>query len=88
MREKERRKNMYIFRYKARIYFEENGTNIYQGILFADCYKDAMDLLVKQYGEKEIEDILCLRTIADDAVIEIPDEEEYIIDKIEENWIW
>lgn len=79
---------MYIFRYKVKVYSEEEEMYICQGILFADCYKDAMDLLVKQYGEKELEDILCLRTIADGAVIEIPDEEEYIIDKIEENWIW
>jgi hypothetical protein len=88
MREKERRKNMYIFRYKIKVYSEEDGFKIYQGVLFADCYEDAMSLLVEQYGEKEIEDILCLRTIADGAVIPFPDEEEYVIDKIEENWIW
>lgn len=79
---------MYIFRYKVKIYSEEDGFEIYQGVLFADCYGDAMSLLVEQYGEKEIEDILCLRTIADGAVIPFPDEEEYVIDKIEENWIW
>lgn len=79
---------MYIFRYKVKVYSEEDKFEIYQGVLFADCYGDAMSLLVEQYGEKEIEDILCLRTIADGVVIPFSDEEEYIIDKIEENWIW
>lgn len=79
---------MYIFRYKVKVYFDEKEMDICQGILFADKYEDAIALLTNQYGEKELQDVLCLRAIADGAVIEIPDEEEYVIDKIEENWIW
>lgn len=85
---KGKEKNMYIFRYKVKVYSDEKEMDICQGVLFADCYGDAMALLTNQYGEKELQDVLCLRIIADGAVIEIPDEEEYIIDKIEENWIW
>ena len=77
---------MYIFRYKIKAYFYKKEIDIRQGVLFADCYGDAMALLTNLYGEKELQDILCLRIIADDAVIEIPDEEEYIIDEIEEDW--
>lgn len=85
---------MYIFRYKVKAYSDENKneTKIYQGILLADCYQEAMEYLICQYGEEELRDILCLRVIGGDGgVIEIPDEGEFIIDKIdkiEENWIW
>lgn len=50
---------MYIFRYKVEVYSDENEneTNIYQGILLADCYKEAMEYLIYQYREKELVDI-------------------------------
>ena len=50
---------MYIFRYKVEAYSDENEneTNIYQGTLLADCYKEAMEYLICQYGEKELLDI-------------------------------
>lgn len=50
---------MYIFRYKVEVYSDENEneTNIYQGILLADCYKKAMEHLIYQYREKELVDI-------------------------------
>ena len=50
---------MYIFRYKVEAYSDENEneTNIYQGILLADCYQEAMEYLICQYGEKELLDI-------------------------------
>lgn len=82
---------MNIFRYKVRVYTSdenENEPNICQGILLADCYQEAMEYLIYQYGEKELQDILCLRVIGDGGVIEIPNERESIIDEIEENWIW
>ena len=45
---------MYIFRYKVKAYSDENEneTNIYQGILLVDSYKEAMEYLICQYGEK------------------------------------
>ena len=47
---------MYIFRYEVEAYFDENEneTKIYQGTLFADCYKEAMEYLICQYGEKNL----------------------------------
>lgn len=39
---------MYIFRYKVEAYSDENEnkTKIYQGILLADCYQEAMEYLI------------------------------------------
>ena len=50
---------MYIFRYKVEAYSNENEneTKIYQGTLLADCYKEAIEYLICQYGEKELLDI-------------------------------
>lgn len=50
---------MYIFRYKVEVYSDENEneTNIYQGILLADRYQEAMEHLIYQYREKELVDI-------------------------------
>lgn len=49
----------YVLRYKVEAYSDENEneTNIYQGTLLADYYKEAMEYLICQYGKKELVDI-------------------------------
>lgn len=50
---------MYIFRYKVEAYSDKNKneTKIYQGTLLVDSYKEAMEYLVCQYGDKELVDV-------------------------------
>ena len=45
---------MYTFRYRVEACSNENEneTNIYQGTLLVDSYKEAVKYLICQYGEK------------------------------------
>ena len=85
-----KRGNKMAFRYKVKVYTddEEGVDKIYIGILFADDFRSAIDELCDYYGEKGLEDILCLRPITDSNVIEIDEVYEGKIDEIEEGWIW
>ena len=78
---------MYIYRYKIRL-FNDGNESIVSGNIFGKNYKEAIEVLVFQYGEDEIQDILCLRAIGNDAVIEMPHEFENMIDRIEDEWVW
>ena len=50
---------MYTFRYRVEACSNENEneTNIYQGTLLVDSYKEAMEYLICQCREKEVVDI-------------------------------
>lgn len=77
------------FRYKIKVYDDEEGVDkIHIGILSADGFRDAIDELCDYYGEKGLEDILCLRPITDSNIIEIDEVYEGTIDEIEKGWIW
>ena len=85
-----KRGNKMVFRYKVKVYTddEEGVDKIYIGILFADDFRSAIDELCDYYGEKNLEDILCLRAITDCSVVETNTSYEEAIDEIEKKFIW
>lgn len=78
---------MYIYRYKIKL-FNDGNESIVSGIIFGKNYKEAIEVLVFQYGEDEIQDVLCLRAMGNGALIELPNEYESIVDKLENEWLW
>lgn len=85
-----KRGNKMVFRYKVKVYTddEEGVDKIYIGILFADDFRSAIDELCDYYGEKNLEDILCLRAITDGNVVEAKANYEEVIDEIEKRFVW
>ena len=80
------------FRYKVKVYTDdEEGVDkihIHIGILFAEDFRSALDELCNYYGEKNLEDILCLRAITDCNVVEAKANYEEVIDEIEKRFVW
>lgn len=85
-----KRGNKMAFRYKVKVYTddEEGVDKIYIGILFADDFRSTIDELCDYYGEKNLEDILCLRAITDGNVVEAKANYEEVIDEIEKRFVW
>ena len=79
---------MYVYRYKIKVILLNDKESAVCGIIFARNYKEAVEQLIYYYGEDPVQDILCLRAIGNEAVIEMPHEFESMIDKIEDEWIW
>lgn len=69
---------MYVFSYKVKCEYADDNNKIQRytstGLGFADSFKDAAEILEKQYG-KEITEILSICLLEDSFVIPLPEED-------------
>lgn len=75
-----------VFRYKVIIDFGDNESSEI-GLIVASSYTEATSKIVNTYQEDLIS-IEKLKQITNDEIIVFPNEEEKVIDKIEDNYIW
>lgn len=76
-----------VFRYKVLFYFDDDE-KIEIGLIVADSYTDAATKITNVYGE-DLLSIEKLKQISHrEEVIVFPSDEESVIDKIEDDYIW